>query len=136
MPKRRIVLTFPPEMTEQPLTYHLVKDYDLSINILKAKITPGEEGKLVLEIANGSEKNIEDGIKYLLSLGVQIEPVSKEIVLDEALCVHCGSCTSVCRSGALSMQSPEWKLTFDKEQCIVCEMCVRACPMQIIKVSF
>ena len=33
MAKKKIVLTFPPELTESALTYHLVKDFDLAINI-------------------------------------------------------------------------------------------------------
>jgi L-aspartate semialdehyde sulfurtransferase ferredoxin len=136
MPKKRLVITFPPALTETPITYHLVKDFDLAINILKAKITPGEEGKLVIEISNESEENIQAGIRYLQSQGIGVEPVSKEIVLDEGECIHCGSCTAVCQSRALSIGAPDWRLKFDKEQCIVCEMCVKACPMQIIKVSF
>ena len=30
MAKKRVVLTFPPELAEVPITYHLVKDYDLA----------------------------------------------------------------------------------------------------------
>lgn len=136
MPKKKIVLTFPPELSEKPLTYHLVKDFDLSINILKAKITPGEEGKLVIELSNGHDDNIQAGIDYLKSQGVSVEPVSKEIVLNEKDCINCGGCTAVCGPKALSIAAPEWKLQFDKEQCIVCELCVKACPMQVIQVSF
>jgi ferredoxin len=136
MPKKKIVITFPPDLSDKPLTYHLVKDFDLSINILKAKITPGEEGKLVLELSNGSVENIQAGIDYLKSQGVGVEPVSKEIVLNETECIHCGSCTAVCQPQALTITVPEWKLQFDKEQCIVCELCVKACPMQVIQVSF
>ena len=136
MPKKKMVLTFPPELTEEPLTYHLVKDYDLGLNILKAKITPGEVGKLVVEISNGTEANLQAGIEYLIGRGVTVEPVGKEIVMDESSCIHCGSCTAVCQPKALSVAAPDWKLVFDKERCIVCELCVHACPMQIIKVDF
>lgn len=136
MPKKRLVITFPPNLTETPITYHLVKDFDLAVNILKAKIIPGEEGKLVIEISNGSEQNIQAGINYLQSQGVGVEPVSKEIVLNETECIHCGCCTAVCQPRALSIGAPEWKLIFDKERCIVCEMCVKACPMRIIRVDF
>ncbi len=136
MAKKKVVLTFPPELSELPLTYHLVKDFDLAINILKAKITPGEEGKLVVELSNGAEEKILAGIDFLKKQGVLVEPVSKEILLDEEECIHCGSCTAVCHPKALSINPPEWKLKFDKELCIVCESCVKACPMQIIKVSF
>lgn len=134
MAKKRVVLTFPPRLTEEPLTYRLVKDFDISINILKAKITPGEEGKVVVELSNESEDQILAGLNYLTNQGVQVEPVSKEIVLNEDECIHCGSCTAACASGALSMNGEE--LLFDREHCIVCEMCVNACPMKIIKVTF
>jgi ferredoxin len=135
MPKKRVVLTFPPKLTEIPLTYKLVKDYDLSINILKAKITPGEEGKLVLELSNGSEQKIKAGIDFLVNQGVIVEPVSKEIVLDETECIQCGACSAVCKPGALSL-SERGDLVFNREKCIVCEMCVNACPLRIIKVMF
>lgn len=36
MAKRRLVLTFPPRLVEEPITYRLIKDYDLVVNILKA----------------------------------------------------------------------------------------------------
>lgn len=136
MAKKKVVLTFPPELSESPLTYHLVKDFDLAINILKAKITPGEEGKLVVELSNGAEEKIQAGIDFLKEKGVFVEPVSKEIVFNEAECINCGSCTAVCHPKALNISSPDWKLKFDKELCIVCESCVKACPMQIIRVSF
>lgn len=136
MAKRKVVLTFPPELSEKPLTYHLVKDFDLAINILKAKITPGEEGKLILELSNGADEKIQAGIDFLKKQGVFVEPVSKEIILDDTGCINCGSCTAVCHSKALIIAPPDWKLEFDKDLCIVCESCVKACPMQIIKVSF
>jgi len=29
MKKQRVVLSFPPDKVEDPITYHLIKDYDL-----------------------------------------------------------------------------------------------------------
>ncbi len=136
MAKRRVVLTFPQELTERPITYHLVKDYDLAINILKAKITPGEEGKLVLELSNGSPEKIDEGLDFLEKQGVIVQPLSKEIVLEEEECIHCGACTAVCTSGALRLDPQTARLVFDREKCIVCELCVPACTMRVIKVMF
>jgi len=136
MAKKRIVLTFPPDLTEKPVTYHLVKDFDLIPNILKAKIVPGEEGKMVLELSNGTEENILRGIEYLRSQGVGVEPLGEEITLAENDCVSCGACTSVCQSGALSLDPQTAELRFDRDRCIVCELCVKACPFGIIKVTF
>lgn len=136
MTKKRVVLSFPSELTEKPLTYYLVKDFDLAINILKAKIVPGEEGKVVLELSNGSEEMIQKGLDFLMQQGVKVESLSKEIVLLEDECIHCGACTAVCSSGALQMDQKTGRLLFDREKCIVCELCVPSCPLGIIKVLF
>ncbi|HHV62912.1 MAG TPA: 4Fe-4S binding protein [Firmicutes bacterium] len=136
MAKKRIVLTFPPSLVEKPLTYRLVKDFDLAINILHARIVPRESGRLVIELSNSSEENIDAGIRYLEEQGVNVEPLSKEIRWDEKECINCGACTAVCHSDALRMNPETWKLEFDKDKCIVCEMCVPACPLRIISVTF
>ena len=34
-------LKFPKCETETPIVYHLVKDYDLEVNIFRAKVTSG-----------------------------------------------------------------------------------------------
>ncbi len=136
MAKKRVILSFPAALTEQALTYHLVKDYDLAINILRAKITPGEEGRLVIELSNSTEAAIEKGLDYLRGHGVLVEELGHEISIDEQLCIDCGACTAVCLSGALTMGAPDWKLKFEKEKCILCELCVGACPTRAIRVVF
>ena len=45
MIKKRYVLNFPPDSGDKPFSYHLVKDYDIRINILKAEVYP-EKGKM------------------------------------------------------------------------------------------
>lgn len=136
MVKKRVVLTFPAEITEKPLTYQLVKDYDLVINILQAKVMPNEPGKLLVEISNNAAQKIKDGIDFLTANGVNVQPLNKEIVVAKEECISCGTCTAVCRFGALTIQKPDWKLNFDKNLCTACQMCVKACPMKAIKVSF
>ena len=65
MSKKRIVLTFPSRLVDQPITYHLIKDHNLMVNILRANITPKEEGRLVIEIG-GNKKDMESGMNYLI----------------------------------------------------------------------
>ncbi|MFA6696533.1 MAG: 4Fe-4S dicluster domain-containing protein [Sphaerochaeta sp.] len=48
--------------------------------------------------------------------------------------MDCGACTAVCSSGALWMDS-EAKLQFDVSHCVVCGLCVHACPMRLFEVS-
>ena len=51
-------------------------------------------------------------------------------------CFHCGNCTAVCFAGALTMHPKNWELQFNKEECIVCELCVKACPMNLFEIDF
>lgn len=97
MKKVRFIWEFPPECSDKPLTYHLVKDYDLRINILRGTITAGKEGKLLVEV-EADEKNIEQGLDFLRGEGIRIKLMSQQVVLDKEQCVHCGACTAVCFS--------------------------------------
>jgi ferredoxin len=133
MAKKKIVLTFPPETVAQPITYHLVKDYDLVTNILRAEIREEETGHMVLELTGESER-IEDGLEYLRGQKVTVQEAAKDITLDQEACVDCGACTAVCPTNALSVDRDTWRLDFDKESCILCELCVNACPVRAIKV--
>lgn len=130
----KLLLRFPKDMTTKPVSYHLVKDYDLVFNIFKAKIDYDEKGELAIEVT-GKEKNIEDGIKFLEAEGVEVTSLSKTIIHDEDLCVNCGLCTSVCPTQALTMNEDDL-LTFDGEKCVACQMCVTTCPMRAMIVNY
>jgi len=56
MTSKKIVLHFSKENWSKPIVYRLVKDFNLSFNILKAQITPREEGILVLALRQIREK--------------------------------------------------------------------------------
>ena len=135
MVSKRIVLKFPHKMVDQPIVYKLVKDYDLVFNILQAKITPNEEGLMVLEL-QGKKENYADGVKYLTSLGVKIQPLSQDVTRDENKCTHCGACITICPTGALYTDKNTMKVIFEPEKCIACELCVKACPPRAMIVKF
>jgi Fe-S-cluster-containing dehydrogenase component len=135
MQKKRIVLTFPSSLVDQPITYHLVKDYNLMINILSAKVTPREEGKLVMEVS-GKKKFIDEGIQYLSNLGVNIQPLAKDITWHKEKCTHCTACIAICPSGALALDRKEMLISFIKDRCIACELCIPACPYEAINIQF
>ena len=134
MVSKRIVLTFKHDTVGQPIVYKLVKDYDLVFNILQAKITPREEGVMVLEL-KGKKEDYAAGIKYLTSLGVKIQPLSQDVTRDEDRCTHCGACVTICPSEALYTDKKTMKVIFDPEKCIACELCVKACPPRAMMVK-
>jgi len=135
MVSKRIVLTFPHNLLDQPIVYKLVKEHDLVFNILQAKITPKEEGLMVLEL-KGKKENYAEGIKYLTGLGVKIQPLSQDVTRDDTRCTHCGACISICPTEALCIDKKTMKVLFDSEKCIACELCVKACPPRAMVVKF
>ena len=129
MAKKRLVLTFPPSLVNKPVTYHLVKEYDLVINILRARVTPEEEGKLVIDL-EGEKDKLEKGVKYLSELGVHIQPLARDVAWKAENCTHCTACITICPTGALRVNEDTREMIFNKEKCIACELCIPACPYQ------
>lgn len=128
----KLLLTFPPELTDTPVTYNLIKDYNLKTNILRASIEYNVEGRLLLELI-GEKDDLHDGINFLKNLGIKIDLMSTKIVWNEDSCVHCGACTALCPSGALSLDRKNCLVSFDESKCLGCELCVKACPRRCIE---
>lgn len=135
MIKKKVILNFSPENVERPVTYQLIKKYDLWVNILQAKFEPKLGGKLLLEL-KGSENQIKEGLSFVRQIGVEVMLLEQEVLWDEKRCIDCGACVSICPTGVLSLDKVTYKLKFDYEKCIVCGNCVEACPLQAIKVTF
>ncbi len=131
--KRRVVLTFPASLVGEPITYKLVKDYDIILNILKAQVTQKEEGKLVVDL-QGSENNLKDAITYLKNLGVTIQPLKKDIRMNKDKCTHCTVCVTVCPTKALTVDRKTMTVQFIPEKCIACELCIPACPYNAMEI--
>jgi ferredoxin len=133
--KKRLVLTFPARRVEEPITYRLIKDYDVIVNILNADITPGREGKLLVEL-KAPKENLDSAILFMENMEIDCSPVMKSINLRMEDCIHCGSCSSVCFADALVMDSKSRELRFHPEKCIACELCLKACPLQLFELNF
>ena len=124
---KKVVLHFPRSLVDQPIIYHLVKDYNLMFNILKASVTPKEEGVLALEL-RGEQDDYEKGVRYLTGVGVEIQPLSKDVYRDEERCTHCGACITICPTNAFNLEPSTRKVNFLDEKCIACGLCIKACP--------
>ncbi|AEG15224.1 MULTISPECIES: NIL domain-containing protein [Desulfofundulus] len=132
MSPRKIVLRFGPEISDKPIIYRLVKDYDLVMNIVKANVNPQKEGIMVLELTGD---NYEQGLKYLREQGVTVQALTHEVVRNEQRCTMCGACTAICPTGALYLDRPGMEVRFDGDSCVVCQLCVKACPVRAMEVK-
>lgn len=137
MARTRVVLNFPAALVERPVTYHLVKDFNLIINILRAEIRPGEAGTLLLELDDGDGRgDLNGGLEFIAREGVRIHTISGRITIDQISCLHCGACIGPCFAGALSLDPIEHEVALDGSRCVLCKICVEACPVGAIKVVF
>ncbi|MEO0532606.1 MAG: NIL domain-containing protein [Cyanobacteria bacterium P01_A01_bin.123] len=132
--KKRVTLTFPKRSVHMPITYRLAKDFNVAANIIRAQVAPNQVGKLVVELS-GDIDQLDESIDWMRSQGIDISLASREILIDEDLCVHCGLCTGVCPTEALTLNPQSFKLTFARSRCVVCEQCIPTCPVQAISTN-
>jgi ferredoxin len=134
MTSKRFVLTFSPEATGEPITYNLIKKYDIKVNIVKADVSPGKIGHLVMEMT-APAKVLKEGMEYIRQQNVECDPIEKKITCRDELCIHCGACSAVCFAGALTMERKSAWLSFKPEKCVVCELCLKACPLKLFSID-
>ncbi|WP_026098332.1 NIL domain-containing protein [Kamptonema formosum] len=132
--KKRVMLTFPKRSIQMPITYRLAKDFNVAANIIRAQIAPNQMGTMVVELA-GDIDELDASIEWMRSQNITVSLASREILIDEDSCVHCGLCTGICPTEALTLEPPAFKLTFTRSRCIVCEQCIPTCPVQAISTN-
>ena len=132
---KRIVLHFPKRLVDRPIVSLLVKDYGLDFNILKASVTPDEEGLMVMELS-GKQEDFDNGIRYLAEAGVKMQSLSQNVTRNEERCTYCGACITICPTGAFELEPVSRRVTFDNEKCLACELCIKACPPRAMELHF
>ena len=132
---KRIVLRFPRRLVDRPIVSRLVRDFNLDFNILKASVTPEEEGLLVLEMS-GKQEDYDKGIEYLTKTGVRIQSLSQDVTRNEERCTHCGACITVCPTGAFELAPLTRQVNFLDEKCLACGLCIKACPPRAMELHF
>lgn len=132
---KRIVLRFPRRLVDRPIVSRLVRDFNLDFNILKASVTPEEEGLLILELS-GKQNDYDKGIRYLTETGVKIQALSQDVTRNEERCTHCGACITICPTGAFVLEPSTRKVKFIGEKCLACELCIKACPPRAMELHF
>ena len=125
---KKLLLYFPKCETEKPIVYRLVKDYDLVVNIFRAKVTPEEEGYLVLDIT-GKDEDIDKAMDYVKTFNVTVDETTKGLRWEEELCMQCGNCLPHCPTDAMHIINRRtMEIGFDGTKCIECLNCVENCP--------
>jgi ferredoxin len=133
---KKLMLFFPKCECEKPIIYHLVKDHNLIVNVYRAKVTPEEEGYLVLDVT-GTEDDIARGMDFVKTFNVSINYTGKGVIVDENLCTHCGHCVTFCPTDALHIPDIATReVVYTESKCIECMACIRVCPYNACASAF
>ena len=71
MAEQSIRLTYPPSLLKTPIIYQLIRSYDVTVNILRAQLSP-EEGWLIIHLS-GEEGAVNEAIDWLKAQGIQVD---------------------------------------------------------------
>lgn len=135
MAESRVVLHFPKELLDQPLTSTAVKRFELGFNILRADVGRDQEGLMVLGLV-GEPANIESAIEWMREQGVRVQPLAQDVTRDRDRCTDCGTCIVVCPTNALYMDPASYEVVFDPDECVACGICVPVCPPRAMSIKF
>ncbi|HOL22378.1 MAG TPA: NIL domain-containing protein [bacterium] len=128
--EKRFVMHFPKTLVDKPIMSTLIRKYDLDFNILKAYVTPEEEGTLVLALS-GAEEKLNSAIRELKDMGVGVQPIASDIRMVKELCTDCTACIPLCPVDAL-YRDENFVVQFDAEKCIACGLCIKGCPTKAL----
>jgi len=132
---RRVVLHFGRTLVSEPIVCRTIKACDLDFNIMKAAVTPDQEGLMVIEFS-GTQENLDRGVEYLEGAGVRVQPLELDIIWKGERCTDCGACVLICPTAALYRPGPEEFVKFEADKCIACELCIPACPPRAMEARY
>ena len=76
MAKRRVMLTFTPETSAEPIIYNIGQQFNIVTNIREADASE-DRGWVVVEL-EGEDKDIEAGVAWAISKGVRVDLIGDE----------------------------------------------------------
>jgi ABC-type methionine transport system ATPase subunit len=75
---RRIRLTFPETLIQEPIIYQMGREFEVVTNIRMADVD-ARVGWVILEL-NGADTEIQRAIDWAESKGVRVDPVTGDVV--------------------------------------------------------
>ncbi|MGC8875336.1 MAG: NIL domain-containing protein [Chloroflexia bacterium] len=124
--RRRFCLNFPAHLTDQPVLYRVVRDFDLAMNILQARVLPDRSGIVILEL-QGPDEGIGSAVSFLEQQGIEVTEQERALGWDADACVDCGFCLPFCEPQALHRVAGSQRVTLERATCTLCGRCVEVC---------
>ncbi len=111
--------------------YVLVKEFDLTPNVLKANISGDGSGFMIISVV-GNGDVIDRAMKRVEEIGYIVCPMENHIHKDDEKCWSCGACVSVCPTKSIVVDD-EYHVIVNYDSCIACGSCVDACSVKALR---
>jgi ferredoxin len=128
----KMLLKYSTEALDKPILAEVIRQSTAEINLLHAELN-ATKGEILIGV-EGAQEEIEKIVKLFEQRGVRVRKLEHVVELDENICMDCGTCISLCPTGALYIAS-DYSIRLNEDKCVLCEVCVPACPVRAIKVT-
>lgn len=126
----KIILKFPQKTMEDPLLADVVLETGVRINIDRA-LVDASVGEIVIDVP---DERVEEVAAAFRKRGTEVRELDKPIVFDEAECVQCGACVSVCPVEVFKYNKDR-TISIDLTRCVLCKTCMEMCPHGALKTA-
>jgi L-aspartate semialdehyde sulfurtransferase ferredoxin len=126
----KIVLKFPQKIMQDPLLADVVLETGVRINIDRA-LVDGSIGEIVIDVP---DERVEEVAEAFRRRGTEVREMDAPLVFDEAECVQCGACVSVCPVEVFKY-SEDRTISIDLQRCVLCKTCMTMCPHGALKTA-
>jgi NAD-dependent dihydropyrimidine dehydrogenase PreA subunit len=126
----KIVLKFPQKIMQDPLLADVVLETGVRINIDRA-LVDGSIGEIVIDVP---DERVEEVAEAFRRRGTEVREMDTPVVFDEAECVQCGACISVCPVEVFKYNEDR-TISIDLQRCVLCKACMTMCPHGALKTA-
>jgi L-aspartate semialdehyde sulfurtransferase ferredoxin len=126
----KIILKFPQKIMQDPLLADVVLETGVRINIDRA-LVDASVGEIVIDVP---DERVEEVAAAFRKRGAEVREMDTPIVFDEAECVQCGACVSVCPVEVFKYNKDR-TISIDLTRCVLCKTCMAMCPHGALKTA-
>ncbi len=126
----KLLVEFGHKLVQEPAIAQVILETGIPAGIERAMIE-GEEDWVLLTV---DDKDAKKFASALAKHGVSAHTQENSVVYNEAECVDCGLCISLCMKHVFSFDK-DYKLVVEPERCVLCGKCAAFCPQRALTVQ-